>query len=86
MFIYVIPYQDKYIVYCPLKKLAFLANAALVNLIVQAQEDLQKCAPIEHNNDALQFLESVTLPKVMESGRGQKDCRLLITYLLQSAL
>ena len=59
MSVYTIPYQDKYIVYRPLKKLAFIANAALVNLIAQAQGNLQKCMSNERHKEALQFLESI---------------------------
>ncbi len=32
-YLYTIPYQNKFIVYRPLKKIAFIANAAMVNLI-----------------------------------------------------
>ncbi len=59
MYVYTIPYQNKYILYRPLKKLAFLANAALVNLIAQAQEDRQQCLSIEQNKEALQFLDTL---------------------------
>lgn len=52
-------HQDKYIVYRPLKKLAFIANAALVNLIVHVQEDSQQCISREKNKESLQFLESL---------------------------
>lgn len=39
MDIYTIPYHEKYIVYRPLKRLAFVANAALVNLLVKSRDN-----------------------------------------------
>jgi uncharacterized protein len=56
-YLYTIPYQDKFIVYRPLKRLAFVANAALVNLIAKINT---KPRPPEtgKNEDAFRFLEA----------------------------
>ena len=58
MYIYAIPYQSKYIVYCPLKHLAFIANAALVNLIFKISANPFFSQKNGHEN-ASQFLESI---------------------------
>ena len=58
MYIYVIPYQGKYIVYRPLRHLAFLANAALVNLIAELQDNPGGCE-LPKNQDAFHFLETI---------------------------
>jgi len=55
---YTIPYQGKYIVYRPLKKLAFVANAALVNLIVKTRGDPLHSHP-EGDHEAFGFLETI---------------------------
>lgn len=58
MSIYVIPYQGKYIIYRPLKRLAFLANAALVNWIAGLWQKSSGDG-LPENPDALRFLESI---------------------------
>jgi uncharacterized protein len=58
MDIYTIPYHDKYIVYRPLKRLAFVANAALVNLIVQVKDD-PRALPPNNDQEAFEFLETI---------------------------
>jgi uncharacterized protein len=59
MLVYTIPYHDKFIIYRPLKRLAFVANAAMVNYInsLQQNSDLDK---IDRLGDAFRFLESVS--------------------------
>ncbi len=58
MFTYVIPYQGKYIIYRPLRRLAFLANAALVNLIAELWRRPSEDG-LPGDSDALRFLESI---------------------------
>lgn len=57
-YVYTIPYQDKFIVYRPLKRLAFLANAALVNLIAETDRDV-RLPETEENEEAFCFLETI---------------------------
>jgi radical SAM protein with 4Fe4S-binding SPASM domain len=61
------------IVYRPLKRLAFVANAALVNLIVKTRGDPSYSHP-EGNKEALNFLETIgfweTDPNPSHQGRG----------------
>ena len=58
MHTYVIPYQGKYIVYQPLKRLAFLANSALVNLIVAHQNDPASSGQLRQQ-EAFRFLDEI---------------------------
>lgn len=55
---YIIPHQDKFIVYRPLLKLAFVANAAMVNLVTEIQKD-DFCARTDHEKNACEFLSQV---------------------------
>jgi uncharacterized protein len=52
--VYTIPYQGQYIVYQPLKHLAFVANAALVNFIVKQQQE-----PSHSKAEISEFLDSI---------------------------
>lgn len=58
MFVYVIPYQGKYLVYRPLKRLAFMANAALVNLIAELGNNPGKDGSAR-NPDSFRFLDAI---------------------------
>jgi len=58
MFVYVMPYQGKYLVYRPLKKLAFMANAALVNIIAELQHH-PGAAGLPRAPDVFRFLETI---------------------------
>ena len=58
MDIYTIPYHDKYIVYRPLRRLAFVANAALVNLIAKSRGDPGNLSPEDHQ-EAQDFLKTI---------------------------
>lgn len=61
-----ISYQDRYVVYHPLKRLVFLANAALVNCVVKTQRDPPlKALQTPSNNDLMTFPET--------SGFGEPD-------------
>jgi hypothetical protein len=56
--IYTIAYDDHYIVYRPLLRLAFAANAALVNRIA-AMDDAASTSFNDHESECYQFLERV---------------------------
>ena len=58
MYVYVIPYQGKYIVYRPLLRLAFLANAAMVNLIAELKENPVSNG-LSENQEIFQFLKKI---------------------------
>ena len=58
MDVYVAPYLGQYIVYRPLKRLAFVANAALVNMIAELQNDTARSETVG-SSDAMHFLETV---------------------------
>lgn len=58
MVTYLIPFEGKYLVYRPLRKLAFIANAAMVNLIARLRHE--PGAPISaRDGDAYRFLSSI---------------------------
>lgn len=55
---HVIPYEDKYVIYQPLKKLAFITNAGMVNLI-QRCIDRPAVDPETKSSDAWKFLDNI---------------------------
>lgn len=59
MHIFTIPYLDKYIVYRPLTKLAFFANAALVNRIAGTINTPPSLSEAERASPWYKFLESI---------------------------
>lgn len=62
MFTYVVPYRGRYIVYQPLKKLAFLGNAATVNLIEQlagSPGQARSSAQTKAASEAVDFLDRI---------------------------
>lgn len=58
MEVYTIPYENRYIIYRPLLRLAFAANAAMVNLIAGITPE--NCAGIAiHHPEAYEFLKKI---------------------------
>ncbi len=57
-YLYIIPFQDKFIVYRPLKPLAFVANRAMVNLALSLAGETGSPADGEQD-EASRFLETI---------------------------
>jgi uncharacterized protein len=55
---YLIPYQDAYVVYRPLKQLAFMANGAMVNVIAGIR-DTPQLPRDASQSEAARFLDSI---------------------------
>jgi uncharacterized protein len=74
--VFVIPYETAYLVYAPLRRLAFVANAPTVNLIAQLREKPLE-NPTEEQAALLDFLDGIRLTgadgDVLISGLDQPD-------------
>jgi uncharacterized protein len=57
-YLYTIPYEDKFIIYQPLKRLAFLGNSALVNLILELGNGSAR-SEIQEHASAVAFLDQI---------------------------
>lgn len=57
-YLYTVPYGDKFIIYQPLKRLAFFGNSAMVNLIADAKAGIIQSDAEEHA-DAIAFLNQI---------------------------
>lgn len=81
----VIPYEDKYIIYRPLLRLAFVANAAMVNLIDRIQTD-PSYKKTSQEKDSIRFLEQIGYfdpdPSAPEEPEAQQSFKPTIAVLL----
>ena len=81
MHCYLIPYQNKYIVYRPLRRLAFAANSALINLIAREESNPGQAL----DGEAAGFLERIDFfapdPPGPDSASANSDFRPVMAVL-----
>ena len=58
--VFVVPYENAYIIYAPLRRLAFVANAAAVNMIALLKEGAIE-NPTEEQSTFIRFLDAIHL-------------------------
>ncbi|MCB0315532.1 MAG: radical SAM protein [Calditrichaeota bacterium] len=88
MQVFTIPYQGRYIVYRPLKRLAFFANAALVNRIAALLEN-DAVLPAEKDRSWYRFLDAIGFmeadPPIPQSPQDQAFAPVVAVLCMTTA-